>query len=257
MTKIARSNPEYVLSLERGLAVIRCFDEAHPVRTLSGVAEATGMTRAAARRFLLTLQSLGYVESEELLFRLTPRTLDLGYAYLASTPWWRHAQRTAEAVGAETRQACAVGVLEGESVVYVAYAPATNLPSLARSPGTRLPAVATAIGRLLIGGLPDAEAKALIKRAKLSRFTPLTITDAGKLWEAIVHARGDGYCVVNQELEVGLRGIGVPIADRGGRIIAAMSLSVRDLHIPLADLRTKLLAPLRRAAQSITRNLAS
>src|SRR5687767_6509016 len=131
------SRHEFVQSLEKGLAVIRSFDEDHPTRTLTETATAVGLTRAAARRFLLTLQELGYVESVGRNFRLLPKTLELGYAYLASQPWWRHAQRVAERAGAEQGQACAVGVLDRDAVAYVAYAPAVNLPSLVRTVGTR------------------------------------------------------------------------------------------------------------------------
>jgi IclR family pca regulon transcriptional regulator len=246
------SRSEFIQSLEKGLAVIRSFDESHPTRTLTETAKAVGLTRAAARRFLLTLQDLGYVESVDRHFRLLPKTLELGYAYLASQPWWRHAQRVAERLGSEQGQACAVGVLDRDAVAYVAYAPAVNLPSLVRTVGTRLPVHATAIGRVLLAGLPDDAFAAYLKHAKLVPLTPFTCTDPKKLAAAVDRARREGHSVVNQELEIGLRSIGVPVFDRGGRTAAAMSFSVRDPYFSADKLVKELLVPLRKAAAEIT-----
>lgn len=242
-----------MLSLERGLAVIRCFGENRSALTLTEVAAAAGLTRAAARRFLLTLQALGYVESEGRYFRLCPSTLELGYAYLASQPWWRRAQRIAEELGAQLRQACAVAVLDRDSVAYVAYAPAVHLPALTRSIGTRLPVYATAVGRVLVASQPEAARAEYLKRAKLLALTPFTVTDRARLKKALEQARIDGFSLVDQELEIGLRSIGVPIADRGGRVIAAMSVSVRDPQLKPADMERRFLPALKKAALQITR----
>jgi len=243
---------EFVQSLEKGLMVIRCFDEGHPTRTLTETAAAAGLTRAAARRFLLTLQALGYVESVSRNFRLLPKTLELGYAYLASQPWWRHAQRIAERLGAEQGQACAVGVLDRDAVAYVAYAPAVNLPSLVRTVGTRLPAHATAIGRVLLADLSEEAFAEYLRQTKLVPLTPLTCIDPRKLAIAVQRAQRDGHSVVNQELEMGLRSIGVPVFDRSGRTAAAISFSVRDPYFSAEKLVKKLLSPLRKASAEIT-----
>ena len=251
-TSPKRMDSEFVQSLEKGLMVIRCFDESHPTRTLTETAAAAGLTRAAARRFLLTLEALGYVESSGRNFRLLPKTLELGYAYLASQPWWRHAQRIAERLGSEQGQACAVGVLDRDAVAYVAYAPAVNLPSLVRTVGTRLPAHATAIGRVLLAGLSEEAFAAYLRQVKLLPLTPLTCTNPDKLERAVRRSRRDGHSVVNQELEMGLRSIGVPVFDRGGRTVAAMSFSVRDPYFSVEKLVKKLLSPLRKASAEIT-----
>jgi IclR family pca regulon transcriptional regulator len=232
--------------------VIKCFGENRAALTLSEVAAAAGLTRAAARRFLLTLQALGYVESEGRYFRLCPSTLELGYAYLASQPWWRAAQRVVERAGARHGQACAVGVLDRDSVAYVAYAPAVHLPSLVRTVGTRLPAHATAVGRVLLAGLPDTALRDYLKQAQLMPLTPLTVTDPKKLAASIDRARREGYAVVNQELEMGLRSIGVPVRDRGGNVAAAMSFSVRDPYFNADKLVKDLLGPLQGASAEIT-----
>lgn len=246
---------EYVQSLERGLAVIKAFDAQHPARTLSEVAAAVGITRAAARRFLLTLQSLGYVASDGRYFRLKPQTLELGYAYLASLPWWRYAQQVAENVSGAIKQATAVGVLDRDSVAYVAYSPAAQLPGLARTPGTRLPAHATAIGRVLLAGLPAAQLSDYLRHAELRPLTPMTETSVRRLRKAVEQAAVDGFSVVDQELELGLRAIGVPIRDRAGNTAAAISVSVRDPYLKAAELAPRFLGELRKAAAEITRNL--
>lgn len=246
---------EFIQSLEKGLAVIRSFDESHPTRTLTEAAQAVGLSRAAARRFLLTLEALGYVACEGRQFRLLPQTMELGYAYLASQPWWRNAQRIAERLGAEHGQACAVGVLDRDSVAYVAYAPAVNLPSLVRTVGTRLPVHATAIGRMLLAGMRPETLAAFLKNSKLMPLTPFTCTEAGKLRAAVMKVQEDGYSVVSQELEIGLRSIGVSVLDRGGRVTAAMSFSVRDPYFTAEKLVREYLGPLRKAAKEITAGL--
>jgi len=241
-----------VQSLERGLAVIRCFDEQHPTRTLSEVAESVGLTRAAARRFLLTLEVLGYVEKNGRYFRLRPKTLELGYAYLASTPWWRHAQLIVERLGTQLHQACAVGVLERDEVAYLAYASGVSSGEVVRSVGTRLPAYATAIGRVLLAGLSVDEVEAYLKQVRLARLTPFTETSRLALRNAFAQARADGYAIVDQQLDIGLCSIGVPILDRGGGIAAAMSIGVRDPYVKSADLKRKYLTQLIRASSEIT-----
>lgn len=244
-----------MLSLERGLAVIKSFNAEQPTRTLSEVAQAVGMTRAAARRFLLTLQALGYIEADGRYFRLRPQTLELGYAYLASQPWWRLAQGVVDRLAANLRQACAVGVLDREAVAYVAYAPAAQSPGVLRSIGTRLPAFATAIGRVLLAALPEGDIEAGLRKADLRPLTPFTETNPRNLVDALAHVRSDGYAIVEQELEIGMRSIGVPIFDRSGRVTAAMSVSVRDPYAKARDITKKFLKPLRAASAGITQSL--
>lgn len=212
-------------TLDRGLAVIRAFGASRPTLTLSEAASATGISRAAARRLLLTLQRLGYVGSEDgRRFALQPAVLDLGHAYLASLPWWREAQRMVGPLAARLGHPCAVGVLDGAEVVYVAYAAPALVPGLDRSVGTRLPAFATAIGRVLLAGLPQAEATTRLA-APLPRFTPCTETDPARLHAILQAVRGEQACLVDQELRLGLRSLGVPIADRAGVVRAALSAS--------------------------------
>lgn len=251
--KLDFPSSEFVMSLQRGLAVILAFDEAHPAMTVSEMAQAVNMTRAAARRFLLTLQALGYVESDNGHFRLRPQTLDLGHAYLVTQPWWRHGQRIAEKLGAQLNQACGIGVFDRDAVTYVAYAPAVHLPSLSRMVGTRLPIHATAIGRVLLAGLSPAERQAVYRRIDLAQLTPRTTKDVGALKALVEHTAKDGYAIVDQELEIGLRAISVPLYDRSGRVVAAISISIRDPFMDAGDLVRKFLKALQLASEEVTR----
>src|SRR6478735_124346 len=148
--------PHFVQSLERGLAVIRAFDEQHPELTLSDVARSTGLTRAAARRFLLTLCDLGYVRSDGRWFSLTPRVLELGYAFLTSLSLTDVAEPHMERLVAEVHESSSVSVLDGADIVYVARVPTSRIMTVSINVGTRFPAYATSMGRVLLAGLSEA-----------------------------------------------------------------------------------------------------
>lgn len=255
----ARAQPSFafVQSLERGLGVITSFDEAHPEQTVADVARRTGLDRSAARRFLLTLESLGYIEHDDRHFRLSPRTLQLGYAYLASLPWWRSAQRIIDRLTAELHVSSAVGVLDQHNVTYVAYASAGRFPLLAgRSVGTQLPAVSTAIGRVLLAALPAEALRAWLRGAKPERFTATTVTDRAELEHRIAEARDAGFAVVDQELGIGLRSLGVPIRNRAGEPVAGLSVSVTEGRLGKAAMVDRYLAPLQAASRQVTESLA-
>ncbi|HVY57996.1 MAG TPA: IclR family transcriptional regulator C-terminal domain-containing protein [Xanthobacteraceae bacterium] len=247
----------FVQSLERGLAVIKSFGEHKPEQTLSQVADATGLDRAAARRFLLTLERLGYVEQNGRSFRLRPQTLQLGYAYLSSLPWWQNAQRVAERLADKFGQNCAIGVLDGHQVLYVAYASAARFPVLNRSVGTHLPAFATAIGRLLLAGLDPAALHERLSSGGLEKLTPHTVVDRTKIARILAEIRSNRYAFVDQELEIGLRSIGVPIVNRRGELLAAMSISIIDSRMSRAAIVDRYLEPLQTASREITDALAT
>jgi IclR family pca regulon transcriptional regulator len=247
--------PEHVQSLERGLAVLKAFGEAQPQMTLSEVAKTVGLARGAARRFLLTLQRLGYIESNGRYFRLRPQTLELGYTYLASQPWWRGAHREVERLAIEVGRAVAAGVLDRDDVLYVAHALPQPIPGFTRSVGTRLPAFASAQGRVILGNRSEAEREAYLARAKLTPLTRATIVDPAELRARFAAARADGYATIDQELEFGLWSIAVPIFDRGGSVPAAIGLSVHDLQVSRSELAEHLLGPLQRASRAISAGL--
>src|SRR5512146_2177105 len=167
----------YVQSFARGLEVIRSFDASAPRQTLTQVAARAGLTRAGARRILLTLQTLGYVESDGKLFSLTPRILDLGFAYLSSMPIWNLAEPVMEALVDEVKESCSAAVLDGTDIVYVLRVPTRKIMKIGLGVGSRLPAYCTSLGRVLLADLPDDEVRRLLRASHPQPRTRLTITD--------------------------------------------------------------------------------
>lgn len=245
----------FVQSLERGLLVIRALSSPRPL-TLSDVARATGLSRAAARRFLLTLEQLGYVRKSSGRFALTPRVLELGYAYLSSLTLPEIAQPHLERLVEEVHESSSVSILDGDEIVYVARVPTRRIMSVTISVGTRFPAYATSMGRVLLAGLADHDLQAALQRADLLELTGRTITSVPALREEIDRVRRRGYAVVDEELEAGLRSIAVPIRDAAGTVTAAVNLSVQASRTTVADMERHLLAPLRGTADAIERDLA-
>lgn len=251
---MAEGRSELVRSLERGLAVLRSFSGEHPTQTLSDVARRTDLTRATARRLLLTLADLGYVAATGRDFRLTPRVLDIGYAYLSSLGLAELAQAEMEALVARTHESCSAAVLDGDEVVYVARVPATRIMTISLGLGSRLPAVATSLGRVLLAALPDAELDAFLASARLEPLTPRTITDAAALRTELRRVRAQGWALVDQELELGLRSIAAPVHDRYG-VVAAVNVSAHATRVSLERLRKEFAPLLLDAASHISERL--
>src|SRR4051794_4178615 len=176
-----RPGDSYVQSFARGLEVIRSFSASAPRQTLSEVAVRTGLTRAGARRILLTLHTLGYVESDGRLFALTPRILDLGFAYLSSMPMWNVAEPVMEGLVEQVKESCSAGVLEGTDIVYVLRVSTRKIMRNSLGVGSRLPAYCTSLGRMLLAGLPDAQVLALLRASPIEPRTRHTITDVDAL----------------------------------------------------------------------------
>nr|WP_094851173.1 IclR family transcriptional regulator [Bordetella genomosp. 10] len=244
----------YVQSFARGLAVIRAFGPDAPQMTLSEVAARTGLTRAGARRILLTLEHLGYVRVDDRRFTLTPRILDLGYAYLSATPLWNLALPYMEAVAQATRESCSVAVLDGADIVYILRLAAHKVMSINLSVGSRLPAWVTSMGRVLLAGLGDEELDRLLADTPRAAYTSETVTDAGALKRVIAQVREQGYACVERELEPGLQSVAVPVTDRAGKVIAAMNVSGHASRYTREEMLAAFLPPLREAAAQM--NLA-
>lgn len=242
-------------SLERGLAVIRAFGPEEPELTLSDVARRTGLTRAAARRFLLTLCDLGYVRADGKLFALTPRVLELGYAYLSSLTLPEIAEPHLERLAAEVRESSSVSVLDGDDIVYVGRVPTSRIMRVAINVGTRFPAHATSMGRVLLAALPDADLDAYLARADLRALTPHTITAPEALRAELARIRAQGWALVDQELEEGLRSVAAPIRGRDGAVVAAVNVSAHATRASRAAVQTTLLPPLLATAERIERDL--
>lgn len=242
-------------SLERGLAVIGAFDATHAELTLSEVAAATGVTRAAARRFLLTLAELGYVRSEGRYFSLTARVLELGYAYLSSLSLPEVAEPHLEALAAEVNESSSVSVLDGQDVVYVARVPTSRIMAVVISVGTRFPAYATSMGKVLLAGLPDEELTAYLATVRLEPLASRTVTSVAALRGELARVHAQGWALVNQELEDGLRAVAAPIRDRTGRVVAAVNVSAHASRTSLEVMRRDLLPPLLKTAARIEADL--
>ncbi|MBX7267167.1 IclR family transcriptional regulator [Micromonospora sp. Llam7] len=251
----ARSG-EFVQSLERGLAVIRAFDAEHPQLTLSEVARTTGLTRAAARRFLLTLVELGYVRTDGRLFSLRPRILDLGYAYLSSLSLPEVAQPHMEALVAQVHESCSVSVLDGDEVVYVARVPTKRIMTVGINVGTRFPAYATSMGRVLLAAQPAAWLDEYLNTAQLRPLTRRTVTDRAKLRATLTRIAAQGYALVDQELEEGLRSLAAPIhGGDNGSVLAAVNVSAHASRGSFEMIRKELLPPLLATAKRIEEDL--
>src|SRR4051794_33050326 len=245
----------FVQSLERGLAVVRAFDAEHPELTLSDVARATGLTRAAARRFLLTLCDLGYVRSDGRLFMLTARVLELGYAFLSALSLPEVAEPHLEALVADVRESSSLSVLDGDDIVYVARVPTSRIMRVAINVGTRFPAHATSMGRVQLAALSELELEAYLARADRRRLTRHTLTDADALRRELGRVRAQGWALVDQELEEGLRSVAAPIRDRGGRVVAAVNVSAHASRASKDTVRRVLLPPLLATAERIEADL--
>jgi len=251
----AGEDKDYVQSLVRGLEVIRTFSQYKPRMTLSEVAQHAGLTRAAARRFLLTLVREGYAETDGKYFSLRPKVLDLGFAYLSSLPIWEVAQPIMRDVVNALHESCSLSVLDGRDIVYVARVPTERVMTIGLSIGSRLPAFGSSMGRVLLAGLPPAELAVFYDRVKLERRTERTVANMVALKDAIDAARRQGWALVDQELEMGLRSIAVPVRNRRSEVLAALNVSTHEGRTSIETMRTRFLPVLLDAAQRISASL--
>ncbi|CAG9243773.1 IclR family transcriptional regulator domain-containing protein [Paraburkholderia caribensis] len=253
----ATERTEYVQSLERGISVIKAFGEDTPRLTLAEVAKSTGLARGAARRFLLTLQKLGYIDTDGRYFFLKPSTLEIGYSYLSSLPWWKSAQRVTDELSRDLGISVAVGVLERDTVVYVAYGLPDKFAISGRTVGTRLPAYASAIGRVLLAYANASEQNEYFSSAHLQKLTPATQTDVAKFKAALEDVAQNGFALVDQELQLGLKTLAVPIRNRAGVVVAAMGIDLSSLPGSVETLMQSALPKLTRASARVTEGFAN
>jgi IclR family pca regulon transcriptional regulator len=221
----AAASGDFVQSLARGLAVIRAFDAENPELSLSDVARRADMPRAAARRFLRTLETLGYVRGDGRAFALTPRVLELGFSYLSALSLPEIVQPHLERLSREVDESVSAAVLDGPEIVYIARVPTRRIMSVRITIGTRFPAYATSMGRVLLAGLPESEADAALEASALIRLTDRTVTDPAALHEELETVRGQGWSLVDGELEPGLRSVAAPLHGRSGEVVAALNVS--------------------------------
>ncbi len=224
---------EYVQSLERGIAVIRSFSDDARQQTLADVARATGLTRATCRRLLLTLVELGYARTDGKTYELTPRVLDIGYSYLASMHLHEIAQPFIEELSEQVHESSSISVLDDTDIVYVARVPTKRIMTVAIGLGSRFPAFQTSMGRVLLAELDDDRIRDVFDRSDRSRATPHTVVQVDQLLTAIEDVRRQAWCLLDQELEVGIRSVAAPIRDGRGCAVAAVNVST---HVGRTDL---------------------
>jgi IclR family pca regulon transcriptional regulator len=224
-TELAPDPELYVDAFARGLSVIRAFDAEHPRLSLAEVADAVNISRASARRLIATLVHLGYVHADGRTFSLSPKVMQLGYAYLSGQTLTEIVEHYVVDVAEKTGESCSVCVLDDTDVVYIGRASTKKIMSINLSIGTRLPAWATATGRVLLGALDDSARKERLERSELSAHTGTTVTRVDDLINAISDAQRDGYAFTSQELEAGLTAVAVPLKDKSGQVLAAMNIA--------------------------------
>jgi len=246
---------EYVQSISRGFAVIKAFSGREDALTISDVAQKTGQSRAASRRFLLTFKELGYVSADDGLFRLTPRVLDLGFTFLSTMRLPEIARSIMEEVVATVRESCSITVLDGMDIVYLARVPAQRIMSISLSVGARLPAYATSMGRVLLAGLDQASIDRYLSEVIPQPLTPRTVTSKEQLRRILGKVREQGWAILDQETEVGIRSVAAPIRDYTGRTIAAINISSHASRVTMKQLRASHLPVVLRAADRISERL--
>jgi IclR family transcriptional regulator, pca regulon regulatory protein len=249
------SSGDFIQSLERGLSVMAAFAEDRPAMTVSELASETGLSRPSVRRIVLTLLRLGYMKSDGRRFSLTPQVLNLGYAYISSLNTAEIAQPYLEMVSEQVHESSSMGVLDGTEIVYVARIPTSRIMTISLGLGSRLPAYCTSMGRVLLAGLAEDALDEFFAAADLRPLTDRTVTDPARLRATLDEVREQGWALVDQELELGVRSIAAPLRDRTCTI-AAMNVSAHAGRVSLARLRKEFLPLVLDAAAKISDLLA-
>lgn len=246
------SDPDFMTSLARGLSVIQAFSAQRRVLTISQISQRTGIPRAAVRRCLHTLGKLGFVSAEDgRNFSLRPRILALGHAYLASTPLANAAQPVLRHMSTTLNESSSVAILDGDEILYIARAFTSRIMTIDLHVGSRLPAYCTSMGRVLLSHIPSDALETYFDRVKLIQYTPRTIVTREGLREALDSVRRNGYAINDQELEIGLRSIAVPIEAPDGRVVAALNVGVQAARISVAEMESRFLPVLRDGAREL------
>ena len=247
----ALTDPSFMTSLARGLAVIKAFSDHRRAMTIAQLSLKTGIPRAAVRRCLYTLKQLGYADSEANNFFLKPGILALGYAYLSSTPLTVAAQPYLNELSHRLKESCVLAVLEQNEVMYVSRSHGSRVLSLALNTGSRIPAYCTALGRVLLGGLSATQLDRYFASVDLAPHTDRTITSEQKLRDSLFEVRQRGFAVIEEEMEIGLRSIAVPVRGASGAIVAALGIGAQTTRVSRDAIEDQFLPPLLNAANEI------
>ena len=242
---------DFIGGLGKGLRVIEAFGEDSPRLSIAEVSKRTGLDRAAARRCLLTLTQLRYADYDGKFFTLTPRILRLGHAYLSATPLPNIVQPFLDRLSDEVGQSASASVLDGTEIVYIARASQRRIMSINLTTGSRLPAYCASMGRVLLSALPEQEASEILARSDLRAFTPFTKTQPAELMAELRRVRVDGFAVIDQELELGLCSIAVPLTNNRGSVVASLNIGAPAARIAASELAERFLQPLQDVASTL------
>ncbi|UIN20768.1 IclR family transcriptional regulator domain-containing protein [Herbaspirillum frisingense] len=248
----ALTDPSFMTSLARGLAVIRAFSDSRRSLTIAQISQKTGIPRAAVRRCLHTLKQLGYADSDVNNFSLRPKILTLGYSYLSSTPLTVSAQPYLNNISRTLGESCSLAVLDDNEVLYVARSATSRVMSVALNTGSRLPAYCTSLGRAMLAHLPDDQLKAYFDKVKLRALTEKTVVSQKRLRDILAGVRENGYAVIDEELEVGLRSIAVPVRGASGNVLAALNVGAQAARVSRQQMEEEILPVLLRGAQELS-----
>lgn len=248
----AMTDPSFMTSLARGLAVVRAFSDQRRSLTIAQISHKTGIPRAAVRRCLYTLKRLGYADSEANNFFLKPKILSLGYSYLSSTPLTVSAQPCLNNISRSLNESCSLAVMDNDEVLYVARSATSRVMSIALNTGSRLPAYCTSLGRVLLASMSDDAQRDYFETVKLRAYTERTVVSVARLREILSEVRVSGYAVVEEELEVGLRSIAVPVRGASGVVHAALNVGAQATRVSTRQMEEEFLPVLRRGAQELS-----
>ncbi len=248
----ALTDPSFMTSLARGLAVIRAFSDQRRSLTIAQISHRTGIPRAAVRRCLHTLRQLGYVDAEANNFSLKPKVLTLGYSYLSSTPLTVSAQPCLNGISRTLNESCSLAVFDETDILYVARSATSRIMSVALNTGSRLPAYCTSLGRVLLAHFSAEALAAYFARVELKAFTDKTVVSERGVRDILEHVRHAGYALVEEELEIGLRSIAVPVRGASGNVIAALNIGAQATRVGAKRMREEFLPVLQRGAQELS-----
>lgn len=250
--EVMQGDPNFMTSLARGLAVIQAFSQTNYQLTIPQISSKTGFSRAAVRRCLYTLVKLNFAGSDDNRhFYLRPRILTLGHSYISSMPLALAAQPILDHVSHILRESCSIATLDGTEIVYIARANVTRIMAIDLGVGSRLPAFCTTMGRILLAHLSVEELEELLPHIVFKRFTERTVAGPEKLRQILRTVQRNGYCIIDQELEHGLRALAVPIRNPAGKVVAALNVGVHAQRVSIQELQSKFLGYLRAAAQEL------
>jgi len=245
-------DPNFMMSLARGLLVIQAFSERRLQLSISQLSKRTTLSRASVRRCLHTLSKLGFAGTDDgRSFYLRPRVLALGHSYLSSMPLATAAQPILEHLSQILHESCSIALLDGTEIVYVARAHVTRIMAIDLGVGTRLPAFCTSMGRVLLANLPPDELETVLPKIEFTRYTDRTVSSVEKLRQVLATVRREGHAIIDQELELGLRSMAVPVRNPAGRVVAAINVGAHGQRVSIQDMRTRFLPYLHAAAQEL------